>query len=226
MITATEIVASAYLGATLVGLVMSFSTRQGTRRRLIRFATIALTIPICLLAGCVISMWVVFRQAGPPTLAELKRDFPSKRSSLETIVSMSNQDPSYWRIAPDFVYRANADAIGTGQSMDSDPNSELPKARWEEYRVIFRQNGIKLGIQRNKQHDAFIMVDSIGLLNRGHISGYVKCSSAISQDPGRFYPCILRRENGQSEYSADPRIEGFSFQKLDDAWYAYDEGPS
>ena len=206
---------------------MSFSTRQGTRRRLIRFVTIALTIPICLLAGCVISMWVVLRQVGPPTLAELKRDFPSKRSSLEMVMSMSDEDSRFWRIAPGWVVRATDDPIiRSEQFLENDPKAGLSKARWGAYREIFNRNGIKLGIQRNQQGDAFIMVDSIGLLNRGHVSGYVKCSSTISQDPDRFYPCILRQDNGKMEYSPDVRREGYSFQKLDDAWYAYDEGPS
>jgi hypothetical protein len=226
VITATEIIASAYLVVTLMGIVMSFTTHQGRRRRTVRFATVALSIPICLLVGCAMTLWLIVRASQPPTLAELKRDFPSKRSFLETIVSMSDEDPRFWRIAPSWVDRTTDDPVGFEQFMENDPKAGLSKARWDTYREIFDRNGIKLGIQRNKQQDAFIMVDSIGLLNRGHVSGYVKCSSIISQDPDRFYPCILRQDNGKREYIPDPSREGYSFQKLDDAWYAYDEGPS
>lgn len=227
MFTETEIVASAYLGATLVGIVMSFTTHQERRRRRIRIAAVILSIPICLFVGCALTLWVAVKESQPPTLAELKRDFPSKRSSLETIVSMSDEDSRFWRIAPGWADRAtDDDQIRFEQFMENDPKAGLSKARWGAYREIFNRNGIKLGIQRNKQRDAFIMVDSIGLLNRGHASGYVKCSSTISQDPDRFYPCILRQDNGKREYSPDPRREGYSFQKLDDAWYACDEGPS
>ena len=226
VITATEIVASACLGAILVGIVMSFTSHQERRRRRARIATIVPSIPICLLVGCALTLWVVVRESQPPTLAELKRDFPSKRSSFEMIVSMSAEDSRFWRIAPGWVDRTTDDPIKFEQFLENDPKAGLSNARWGAYREIFNRNGIKLGIQRNKQRDAFIMVDSIGLLNRGHTSGYVKCSSTISQDPDRFYPCILRKDNGKQEYSPDPRREGHSFQKLDDAWYAYDEGPS
>jgi hypothetical protein len=171
-------------------------------------------------------MWIVFREAQPPTLAELKRDFPSKRSSLEVIVSMSDEDSRFWRIAPGWVVRIADDPIRSEQFMENDPKAGLPKARWAAYREIFGRNGIKLGIQRNKQRDAFIMVDSIGLLNRGHTSGYVRCSSTVSPGSDRFYPCILRQDTGKREYSPETSQEGFSFQKLDDVWYAYDEGPS
>lgn len=142
------------------------------------------------------------------------------------IVSMSDEDSRFWRIAPGWVDRTTDDSIRFEQFMENDPKAGLSKARWDTYREIFNRSGIKLGIQRNKQRDAFIMVDSIGLLNRGHVSGYVKCSSTISQDADRFYPCILRQNNGKREYSPDPRREGYSFQRLDNAWYAYDEGPS
>lgn len=209
-----------------MGMVMSFTTHREHRRRAIRFATVALSIPICLLVGCTMTLWLVARASQPPTLAELKRDFPSERSSLEMIVSMSDEDPKFWRIAPDWADRTTDDSIRFEQFMANDPKAGLSKSRWDTYREIFKRNGIKLGIQRDKQQDAFIMVDSIGLLNRGHVSGYVKCSSTISQDPDRFYPCVLRQDNGKREYSSDPPREGYSFQKLDDAWYAYDDGPS
>jgi hypothetical protein len=226
VITGTEIFVSAYLGATLVGIVMSFTTRQERRRRSVRIATIILSVPICLLAGCATTLWVFIRASQPPTLAELKRDFPSKRSSLEMIVSMSDEDSRFWRIAPGWLSRTTDDPTRFEQFMENDPKAGLSKARWDAYRDVFSRNGIKLGILRNKWRDAFVMVDSIGLLNRGHTSGYVKCSSTISQDANRFYPCILRQNNGKREFSSDPRVEGYSFQKLDDAWYAFDEGPS
>jgi len=227
VITATEIVVSAYLGATLMGLVLSFTTHQERRRRRVRIATVVLSIPICLLVGCTMALWVIAKESQPPTLAELKRDFPAKHSSLETIVAMSDEDSKFWRIAPGWVDRATDDSpIKFEQFMEDDPKAGLSKTRWDAYREIFSRIGIKLGIQRNKQRDSFIMVDSVGLLNRGHASGYVKCSLTISQDPDRFYPCILRQDRGERTFSSEPRREGYSFERLDSDWYAYDEGPS
>jgi hypothetical protein len=37
---------------------------------------------------------------------------------------------------------------------------------------------------------------------------------------------MLYQERGKREYDPKTRDEGYSFQKLDNRWYAYDEGPS
>jgi hypothetical protein len=110
--------------------------------------------------------------------------------------------------------------------MDGDPKAALPEPRWDTYRALFSRNGIKLGVSRNKCGDVFIMVDSVGLLNRGHVSGYLNCRSTYREDDSRFEPCVLRTEIGQRAFNPETRQEAYSFRRIDTDWYVYDEGPS
>ena len=105
MIEWPALIGLAYLGTVVVGLALSFTTRKQPRRRRIRIATAALATPILLaVALLVLLRFTIFKE--PPTLAELQRDFPSKRADLETILRMSDEDMSFSRIAAGWVYRA------------------------------------------------------------------------------------------------------------------------
>jgi hypothetical protein len=214
----------AYVAALIAGIILSFTMRRQPRRRTIRIVTIALATPILLILALLIFLrFTLFRE--PPTLAELKRDFPSKRADLETILAMSDDDANFSRIAPDFVDGAPEPPNVIGRHMADDPNAGLPKARWDAYRKVYARNGIKLGIQRNDAHDAFIMVDSVGFLDSGHTTGYLHCAPGTSAASYRFEPCVLRQESGKREFDPKGVSEAYSFQKLDDRWYAYDWGP-
>ena len=106
------------------------------------------------------------------------------------------------------------------------PGAGLPEPRWEQYREAFSRTGVKLGLQRDEWGNVFIIVDSVGLLNRGHATGYVYCHSTKSVSGLGFYPCFLNQEKGHRDYDPKTRDEAYSFLKLDNRLYAYDEGPS
>jgi hypothetical protein len=64
----------------------------------------------------------------------------------------------------------------------------ITRERWGEYRRLFARNGIRQGIQRDPESkDAFILVESVGLLNRGHSNGYLYCGPG----PKHRYPAVL-----------------------------------
>jgi hypothetical protein len=189
------------------------------RRRSIRIAAAVLAIPLLLVLAGFVFLKLTFLKE-PPTLADLRRDFPSRRASLETILRMSDEDAAFSRIAPDFLDRGESSAFR--RYVKGDPQAGLPATRWDAYRKIFARNGIQLGIQRYASRDAFIMVDSTGLLNRGHISGYAHCSPTAPPNDERIYPCQSHQNSGERKY--DPKTRE-AFQKLDGNWYAYDEGP-
>jgi hypothetical protein len=206
----------------VLGLLMSFRLRGSWKAVAVRIGTGFLLLPGLLLGG----LMLLFRQAEPPTLGQLQRDFPTKKVDLETILRMSDEDAGFSRIAPDFLWQNSKDSpVGDAFSY-GDAKARLSKARWDGYRAIYGRNGIKLGIQRDKSGDAFIMVDSIGLLNRSHITGYLYCASEPSLDADRYEPCTLHQDKGSKKYSAEPRTEAYSFQRLDGRWFAFDEGPS
>ena len=162
----------------------------------------------------------------PPSLTELERQFPTREADLGTLIRMSDEDATFSRIAPTFVDHPPDTVNELGRFMDGDPKAGLPKPRWNAYRALFSRNGIDLGIQRDKSGDAFIMVDSVGLLNRGHTSGFLHCSPIYEADDRPFEPCVLRTESGQRDYDPQKGGEGYSFKRIRNNWYAYDEGPS
>lgn len=152
----------------------------------------------------------------PPSLSTLERRFPRQRHDLETIIAMSNHDAQLLRIDPNWLMTRDH------QFMAYSPDTGITQSRWEEYRKLFSANGIAQGIQRDPESDAaFIMVDSVGLLNRGHTNGYLYCGSVVSQ---RYPPCNSNQLKGEHPYK--PGDEAYSFRKLADHWYAYSEGPS
>jgi hypothetical protein len=137
-----------YVGLVVLGLVLSVTTRQQSRRRNIRIATAVLSAPaLVVVAFLAFLRFVVFKE--PPTLADLQHGFASKRADLKTIGHMSDEDLIFSRIAPTFLDRASDTPDERGRYTDDDPKAVLPEARWDAYRRIYARHGIKLGILRN-----------------------------------------------------------------------------
>jgi hypothetical protein len=211
-----------YFVILITGIVLSLTIHR--RRRAVRIATIILTTPIWLSIAMFVFIWFTFLKE-PPTLRELRSDFSSKRADLETILAMADDDKEFSRIAPDFLDRATDIPGDFGRYEAHDPRAKLSNARWDAYRRIYSRNDIKLGFQRNSAGDTFIMLGSVGFLDRGHITGYLHCVAASPPDLYRFGACIHQDEkavHSVGDYSGD---EKYSFEKLDDGWFAYDEGP-
>lgn len=211
MPSSVSLLGSAYLAFLATGLIFSFLDRQRLRRRKIRIATAALSSPIILLVALLVFLRFTIRE--PPTLEDLRHDCPPRRAALESLVRMSDEDRRFIRIAPDFNYSDNRGAL-------------LPKPRWDEYRKVFAENGIGEGIERDESGDAFVIVGSVGILNRGHSTGYVRCDPSAVVTGYRFDPCMLKRESGRRRYDRTTRDAAYSFVRLDELWYAYDTGPN
>ena len=211
VITWPNVLLVVYFGAIVAGIVLSF-IKQQPRRCNIRIITGVLSVPILwvLIIGILGAIfWFPFDKE-PPTLAELQRDFSSKRADLEMILRMSDDDEMFSRIAPDFVDRMADNPNEIGRYMKNDPNAKLQESRWNAYRKIYERNGIKLGIQRDTEHDAFIMVDSIGLLNRGHVTGYLYCAPTDQVDANRFHACLQHQDRGERKYDPNNIFYGWN----------------
>jgi hypothetical protein len=115
----------------------------------------------------------------PPSIETLESRFPRQRGDLETIVSMSDHDAQLTRIDPNWLQTHEH------QYLQYSPETGITRERWDEYRRLFARNDITQGIQRDPESgDAFIIVKSIGLLNRGNSNGYLYCGSG----PNHRYP--------------------------------------
>ena len=215
-----------YGTALVAGAIFSFALNASRTRRAIRAITIVLTLPLGVVLVCIAVLFVFMRASEPPTLRNLQNHFAARKAALETLVRMSDEDAHYSRIAPTFVDRDQG-SDQPGRFMEGDSKAGLAKSRWNEYRAIYKRNDIKLGVQRDEGGDLFIMVDSVGLLNRGHSTGYLYCDQQKdAAKKYRFQPCLLNQNEGSHQFNPNPREEGYSFRRLEGSWFVYDEGPS
>ncbi len=121
---------------------------------------------VIVLGATVLLLW----SCEPPSLATLARRFPRERHDLEAIVAMSDTDRQLIRIDPEWL------ATLQHQYLTYSPETGITQARWNEYRWLFARNGITQGILRDAvSRDAFIIVASVGIVNRGHSNGFVHC---------------------------------------------------
>jgi hypothetical protein len=161
--------------------------------------------------GLIAIVWILT----PPSLGVLEGRFPNQRHDLETIVSMSDHDAQLTVIDPSWLMTRDH------QFPEYSPDTGITLERWEEYRRLFSRNGITQGIRRDPDtKDAFIIVKSFGLLERGTSAGYLYCGPG----PNHSYPpCSSSQSSGDHPYK--PGDEAYSFVKLADRWYAFSDGP-
>ena len=212
MVTAIAIVYVLLLGAAITAI---FINKKKMARTVAIICLCLMAVPLLLVGAFYVWVRITLGPA-PPTLSEIQKEFPKHRTDLETIVQMSNQDAEFARVAPDFDFKFSPN--------QSDTPKDLPKERWDEYRRIFARNDIRLGILRDQQTDVFIMINSEGLLDMGHASGYLYCSENPEVAERRFEPCTSKESSGSQPYTNE-KTEAYSFIKLADHWYAFDQGP-
>jgi hypothetical protein len=177
----------------------------------VRIGIVVTSFVILAVVSLIVVVWIL----SPPSLRELEARFPNQRHDLETIISMSDNDPQLTVIDP--AWLATRDRRYIGYSADTGITQE----RWEEYRRLFSRNSLTQGVRRNPDtKDAFIIVKSFGLLDRGTSAGFLYCGPG----PNHSYPpCSSSQPFGDHPYK--PGDEGYSFFKLADRWYAFSDGP-
>jgi hypothetical protein len=186
-------------------------------RKVLRILGIATTSFLAVVVSCILLlMW----SCQPPSIEALQRRFPKQRTDLEAILAMSNEDSHMLRIDPTWLLNDTS-----GQFLQYDPKAGITLERWNDYRRLFSRDGISQGIQREPgSDDAFIIVDSEGLLNRGISNGYLFCGP---RPVHRYAPCTSSASTGSHQFSGvGANDEGYSFIKLDGGWYAVSIGPS
>jgi hypothetical protein len=191
--------------------------RGGGWRKVLRILGIATTSFLAVTVSCILLlMW----SCEPPSIKTLQRRFPEQRADLETILAMSNKDTHMLRIDPTWLMNDTS-----GEFLQYDPRAGITLERWNEYRRLFSRDGITQGIQRESgSDDAFIIVDSEGLLNDGISNGYLFCGARPIH---RYAPCTSSAAKGSHQFSGvGANDEGYSFIKLDGGWYAVSIGPS
>jgi len=136
--------------------------------------------------------------------ADLDENFKEHRPAINALLLMAQQDSHMARIAPDFTW------LTTDVSWPRE-NIGISAERWSEYRRLFKETGIELGISRPEGSETiFFIVSATGLVTGGSDKGY-----AFSSEP--LLPVLRSLDNGPQELkSGQP-----GYRPMDDGWYIY-----
>ena len=157
-----------------------------------------------------------------PSMDSLAQHFAERRAILEQIGAMARADHEYSRLN-----RAYVTVATTGKSEST--RSALIPDRWQRYRTLFAQADLHDGLEQDAAGDVFFISGGEGLVHRGHTTGYVFCA-----DPGApasahspFIPCRqAHQDTGFVAYNVKIDAGGYSFRKIADHWFVFDQGHS
>jgi hypothetical protein len=163
-------------------------------------------LPRVVVLGTLFSIACFGIDAPHPTEAELKHVFDTKRDKFELLATMAEQDRRVVRIAPDFTW------------LDSNvawprPDSELgfTRQRWDEYRALFKDLGLRGGTLRQDGSEVlFLIASAQGLVTGGSDKGYAFSRAALNS----------------SETTLDQTPPGSTsgmptFKRIEGNWYLY-----
>ena len=138
-----------------------------------------------------------------PTDASLHDRFFRKEVSFNKLVQMAHEDSRMTRIAPDFTWPGGKQVSFSTQ-------------RWDEYRALFRDLGVDLGMNRLDRNDGvMLIVSATGIVGRGTAKGYVHSTKRLdpivdSLDMGMPRPCVGHKDC-------------IAFKPLKGSWYLFYE---
>ena len=157
-----------------------------------------------------------------PPIEELAGKFAERRAVLQQIGGMAQSDREFSRIT-----RAYVTFAATGKTESS--RKAFIADRWNQYRDLFRQAGMRDGLSQDAAGDVFFIAGGDGLVHQGHATGYVYCvdpgSAASAHSP--YEPCTMAHADaGERRFALKPHVAGYAFRKVAEHWFVFDQGPS
>ena len=154
----------------------------------------------------------------PPSDAELQERFDSHRAEYERLVQMMDEDWQMARVAPDFTWKQDNLAWPRPESQWG-----ISRQRWDEYRKIFDQAGVKDGVTRSERSSDIILdVWSWGIVPAGTSVGYLHCGAPRNGYSHTEPACIENRESGKGFYGTSTSY-GYRYKKIAPDWYILEE---
>jgi len=153
-------------------------------------------VALMLAAGGILSFGAACGHTSDRSLAS---NFYRNQASFSRLLQMAATEKSVVRIDPRFtccppVY---ADPLVPQQGPPNE--GRLSGPRWEEYRALFRELGLKDGISKLGGGRVAFLASSVGIVNRGSSKGYLYSKappaplieSLDDRSPG---PCSVQRD--------------------------------
>jgi hypothetical protein len=202
-----------YFAGVFVCLVvpLTWSVPRDRLRQLSRSLTWAVLGTVAVVcAGAFGMAWVW----SAPSDEAMKRQFNRHRNELEELASMAKEDSVMSRIAFDFTWRQDSVAWPR-------PETEwgIIRARWDQYRKLFRQAGVSEGLIQDKYGNVYFLVHTEGSVVGGASKGFVYCR-ATGGSPDTFSACSEQHDFGRHD---DGKGNGTEYHRLLRNWYLYSD---
>ncbi|HUQ94142.1 MAG TPA: hypothetical protein VM120_20845 [Bryobacteraceae bacterium] len=161
-------------------------------------------------SGFVIALAVLASGCAPPRSlpadAQLERNFRTSEADFRKLAAMSSQDARITRIANDF----NRVFEGVGAPVRPATPAELPPARWDGYRELFKKLSLSSGLSR----DAGCLLLPAAILQVGTVDSEEKGYAYCAERPSPLYPSLDKTPVPVSKPLP-------AFRELKDHWYLY-----
>ena len=131
------------------------------------FLMVVIVIPF-MIVGFVLALSISPLDHSLPTDDELAVTYWKYEADFQRLAEMSDRDEQVTRIASNFTW------LKTNAAWPR-PESEwgISKARWEEYRSLFKKLALREGITREESGDViYFTASSVGLMTDGASKGY------------------------------------------------------
>ena len=149
-----------------------------------------------------------------PSDATMTMQFSRHRDGLEALAAMAKEDSMMSRIAFDFTWRQDSVAWPR-------PEAEwgITRARWDQYRRLFREVGVSEGLSQDKNGNIYFLVHTEGSVVGGSSKGFVYCRGSRVEALGdTFSACSEQRDFGRRD---DGKGNGNEYRRLSQHWFIY-----
>jgi hypothetical protein len=174
--------------------------------------------PIGVFIAIVISLLLWWVAPHVPSDQALEKQFYRQRPSLERLTAMLAEDSRMTRIAPDFLWTQDTAAWPRPES-----NWGISRFRWDEYKSLFNQAGIAMGVEnRGNSKEAILIVYTWGIVPSGVSVGYLHCGRPdygyLATEPA----CVEQKDSGSGMYTPSTSF-GYRYKKITEDWFILEQ---
>jgi hypothetical protein len=201
-----------FYGVAVFFLLIAPMARFFPSIRLRKFPRTLDWVGIGIAAIAVVAASAVALTSAPPSDAKMMREFNQHREEFEGLATMANEDTTMDYISFDLLETRNHVAWPRPE-----PEWGITRARWEEYKRLFKLTGVEDGLIRDENGNVDFQVRLGNGIEDGSSKGFMYCHSSTISSP-TFAPC---GEHGNLGKIADGYGFFTKYRRLSGNWFLY-----